>query len=196
MSVTAPATGPVGARADEVSTGDLALFAKTADDPELQAYVTAALGFVRRECGPITVGQWCYPVDQSRGDLALRLPPLPEVVLSSVDTVIDPDGIDVTAQLTVSDVDWARGAITAPGWRPGTWRVTATRTRPEDSTEALKLAVLVVAKNLWELQRGKSARPAAYGPQDATPPSPAWNGIPARAKKLMEPYLIAPVLVG
>ena len=191
MTFSAPTEGPVSAPTPEVTTGDLALFAKTTDTSDLQEYVTAALQKVIKACGPISGGQWRFAVRQPPNARRLALPRYPTVTITSLDALADPLGVDCLAQLTENtDIDWHLQAILAPYLLAGLWRVTATLARPAADAASLKLAVKIIAKNYWEVQRGMASRPASY---DAANPAPMWSGVPSRAKEIMKPYLYRPV---
>jgi hypothetical protein len=183
MVLTAPASGPVTPPAAEVTTADLAAYANTTVSTEMQQHVTTALTNVKSKCGPIVGGQWRFLRRQPPGSRCLSLPRVPTVTLSSLDGLTDPLGVDRLAAVVAStDVDWLLQTILAPVQVPGLWTVTATIARPAADTEALKLAVLLIAKSLWEAKRGQTARPASFNPEDVA-------AATARAAEIMKPYL-------
>jgi hypothetical protein len=184
MVLTAPASGPVTPPAAAVTAADLAAYVSSPTVPTgMQQHVTTALTNVASKCGPIVGGQWRFLRRQPPGSHCLSLPRVPTVTLSSLDGLVDPLGVDRLAAVVVStDVDWLLQTILAPVQVPGLWTVTATIARPAADTEALKLAVLLIAKSLWEGTRGQTARPASFNPEDAAAAS-------ARAAEIMRPYL-------
>lgn len=187
MAFTAPPVGPVATPAAEVTTADLAAFASVPDSASLQPYVGTALRKVILACGPITAGQWRFAIPQTTNSRRLGLTRWPTVTLASIDGLADPLGVDCLAQLTPNtDIDWRMQAVLAPYLLAGLWQITATLTRPADDASSLKLAVKIIAKNLYEVQRGGGARPGAFNDQGAPP---MWSGVPSRAKEIMKPYL-------
>lgn len=53
---------------------------------------------------------------------------------------------------------------------------------------SLRLAVLIIAAHLWELQRTPGARTQLYGGSGVSTPLPRGYAIPNRAVELMAPY--------
>jgi len=200
MGLTAPAHGPTGSVTPPLSTSDLAVYLGpnvTVDD-RMQQPLTAAIHKVERLCGPIIGGQQTWQLVQSSGANRTIYPmwnmrqidvPVPPSSLQSIDTLVDPYGLDVTDSLTVADVDWLGSVIVCPYQRRGDWGLTATWGRDAGEAEILKEASLIIAKALWERRRGQSARPQAYG-ADATPSSLPF-AVPRDAHLLMQDlYLV------
>ena len=187
MSFVAPVVGPVVPPTPEVTTTDLAVCANPDDGTQLQEYVSAALQHVILACGPITAGQWVFGAVQPPNVRRIAWSRFPGVRMVSLDGLTDPLGVDCLAQLTPNtDIHWRGQAILAPYLLAGQWQVTTTLQRPASDAVNLKLAVKIIAKNLYEVQRGMAARQGAFNDQ-ASPPM--WSGVPSRAKQLMKPYL-------
>jgi len=200
MGLTAPAHGPTGSVTPPLTTSDLAgyLGPNVTADTKMQQPLTAAIHKVERLCGPIVGGQQTWQLTQSSGANRTIYPmwnmrqidvPVPPSSLQSIDALVDPYALDVTASLTVADVDWLGCVIVCPYQRRGDWILTATWGRDAGEAEILKEAALIIAKALWERRRGQSARPQAYG-ADATPSSLPF-AVPRDAHLLMQDlYLV------
>ncbi len=197
MALTAPAHGPTGAVTPPLSTADVALFMGATADARMQQPLTAAIRWVERRCGAIVGGQETYSLTQSSGANRTIYPmwnmralalPIAGRALKSVDALVDPYGNDVTASLTVADVSWLGAIIVCPYMRRGDWEVTATSARDAGDAEVLKEATLYIAKHLWEMRRGKGARPAPYG-EDGTQVA-ATFAIPYKAQELLKDYYL------
>lgn len=189
MALSAPTTGPVGTPDPPLLLADLGTYVNDpALDVEAQPYLDAAVNWVQERCGPINPTAMRYAVRQPLGNLVLHLPVL---YLSELTELLDPEGVDVTDTITANDVDWRTGRIDAGYWLAGHWLATVTTGSPGDRSVQLRIAALVIAKNLWESQRGTEARAAFYGPgPDGNAPMPPGYAIPNRAATLVRPYRV------
>ncbi len=138
---------------------------------DLQRFIGAACGLVESSCGPLDDGS-TRRVRLSGGMLLLPFSGVESV------TVTGPAGaavVDVTAS------DLASGIVRLTGATAGTYTVTVVREK--DAEDALWLAALIIAKNLWDLRRGATAtRP---GDDDLVPERYA---VPSQAWGLMAPW--------
>lgn len=142
------------------------------DDAELQRTLDAAEAHVAHVCGSLAGDGTTLTVHQSGGHLVL-----PAVRLTGITAVRDPDGN--TVDLLPGSANLLSGIVRVPYRRRGTWAVDVTTSSeiPAD----LRLAVLIIAKHLWETQRV----PGAGRGQD---PMPKGFAVPHRAAVLMGPY--------
>ena len=192
---TAPTHGPTGTVTQPLATTDLATFMNTTATSAMQQPLSAAIGYVERRCGSILGGQRVFLAEQSTGSQRTFSPmwnaralalPIQGRDMASLDALVDPLGVDVTASLVAQDIDWNNATIVCPYMRRGVWAVTATTAREAYEAEALKEATLIIAKQLWETRRGHDARAAMAG---ATPPLLGFS-VPERAKELMSDLLL------
>lgn len=162
----------------------------SSNDVELDMHLKAATELVEGQVGAI-VTRDVTEVLESKGG---RLFPTSLPIVSLV-SVIDSYDVEVTdGYLDAGMIVRPYGSVFARGrW---TVEYTAGRGVIADVPSALKLAVLIVTKHLWETQRGggKFTR-GGYGQAAGEPVVvPAgWSGayaIPNRAKELMVPYCI------
>ena len=198
MVLTAPTHGPTGTTTPALSLADFAAYLNVASTSAMQQPLTAALSKVEALCGPIVGGQASYLLQQSSGANRTIFPmwnmralalPLQGLSLRSVDALVDPYGLDVTASLTAPDVDWLGAVIVCPYQRRGTWTATATSARDAGQAELLKEAALIIAKAMWEKRRGQAARSTQY--DEATGPGAPATAVPRDAHLLMNDlYLV------
>jgi hypothetical protein len=184
VTLTAPTSGPVSASVPPLGISDLAEHANTKPDAQMLPYVYGGVLVVEGKCGPILGGAYRWLVDQAPGHRTLALPVLK---VAEVTAVVDPDGVDHVGRLSGRDVNWTAGLIRVPDCVPGTWQVTCTHARTDQEVANLKLAACIVAKHLWEAQRGGRTVVGPYGETQAAPPSFA---IPHRAEQLMEDFTV------
>lgn len=137
-------------------------------DVELQMHLEAATEAVEHRVGPLVTSTQVERGTASHGRVALTRRPVVAItdvtrVLNNVGGVIA--GLD-TATLTV---DTDAGIVDLTTWgRSATFEVTYTAGRGaiEDIPARFKLAVLVVTKHLWEIQRGSGAKGSRWGTPD------------------------------
>lgn len=150
-----------------------------ADSPaavEMGHHLGAAEKYVTDRCGPLRQAGTTYTVWPSGRYLVT-----PDIRLIAVTAVTDPDGATITPRTT----NLAAGVIelrSAP-CRPGPWTVTATAGATEVPDD-LRLAVLIVAEQLWSSQRARGRGPSADGDV------PRGFAAPKRALELMADYMI------
>lgn len=182
MPLTAPIPGPIGTPDPPITVREFASFANSdrPDEQRMTPYVNAAVLYVEERCGPIAGGQYRFVVSQN----ARRQLVLPLGRITEIESITDPHGNVVTLDhvSAARDVDWLAGIITVPYTLAGTYEVVAT-VAPSPKAESLKLAALIIARHLWETQRGLGARASAYGDAASIP---AGVAIPRRAEILME----------
>lgn len=173
---------------------EMAVPTEQAKVTQMQRHLDAALRHVAAECGTaVTAGALTLPVTASAsgspyvtaaGQGAALL--LPAVRVTSVVSVLDPDGVEVTPLR----VDLLAGIVWVPMLRSGTWRITVTF---DDLPPDLELAVLIIAAHLYGTQRvpGMSGEPSprpGYGGTPLRTGLPMGVAIPNRAAVLMSPY--------
>lgn len=158
--------------------------ARTVDDAEAQRVLDAAEAWVGDYIGTPLGGGFRTLRARSSGGWALLLP---AARLASVVTLTDPRGLDATALLRPECNDLAAGIIGLPYSRSGTWTVGVTFDDPSGEPD-VRLAALIVAKHLWETQRGagmgESARPGFGQVAEAQGPLLGF-AIPNRARDLL-----------
>lgn len=172
----------------------MAVPTQTAALVEMQRHLDAALRHVAAECGtavsagaltlPVTASASGSPYVTAAGQGAALL--LPAVRITSVVSVIDPDGVEVTPLR----IDLLAGIVWVPMLRSGTWRITVTF---DDLPPDLELAVLIIAAHLYGTQRvpGMNGEPnprPGLGGQGIRQGLPPGVAIPNRAAALMGPY--------
>lgn len=141
----------------------------------------AALAYVATRVGPLDVAQRTYRAYPTpSGRLCLSADRLAAVV-----EVRDPDG----AVVVPVDVDLEAGIVNVGRvWsRTRAWEVDATREAfAADVSEAVK----IIASHLYELHRGRDARPGFTPSADDSTPPPSGFAIPRRASELLGPHLL------
>lgn len=155
------------------------------DDAELQEVLDAAVDVVEGSvgpCEPTAVTETHYGLN--RGVLVLRSAPVVELT-----AVSSRYGSESTA-LTLADyeVDTATGIVREirGGGFFGDYTITY-QAGHETLPAALRLAILIVAAQLWETQRVPGATRPGFGQREESGP-PMGFAIPNRAVELMAPY--------
>lgn len=146
-------------------------------ETKLSRYLGAAEKYVTDRCGPLQQTSIEYKLRPSGRYLVT-----PDIRLTAVTAVTDPDGATVTPR----DINLAAGVLelTAAPTKPGDWIVTAT-VGAATVNDDLALATLFVAAQLWDSsQRGQGGRPSADGTV------PRGFAAPARALELMADYML------
>lgn len=173
-----------------VSFGDFVAHLNMGDEAgdntnELNLMLEAATDVVENEVGPLLPREVTSTVHARSG--ALFLPSWPVL---SVDTMTDPAGLPVD----VDGVGLGSGLVTLTNARLSSYGAyTVTYTAGWDPVPAaLRLAVLIVAKHLWETQRPSGGSvPGRFGAEqfEVTQVSGKGFAIPNRAMELMAPYM-------
>lgn len=146
------------------------------DDVELETFRAAAEGHVEDLVGPVV---WRSVAQTSRG-CSLVLHTLPVV---SVDTV---DGVDLAETGCTADLE----AGIVEGLPVGV-RVPVTYTAGRTSCpESVRLAALIIAKHLWETQRGRASNRAGNA-TEGEQKVPSGYLIPHRAAALLSPHMLS-----
>lgn len=164
---------------------------KTANSAELQLMLEAATELVEGRVGPIVTREVTERLEARAG----RLWPT-QLPVTDLGDVTDP----YDAAVTTGYVD--AGTVRFPtGYTPacGRWSVTYSAGRGDiaDVPAGLKLAVLIVAKHLWETQRGTGSSPSrgtrGYGQASDEPIVQPVAGmgyaLPNRALELMAQHV-------
>ena len=188
MAITAPTTGPVGSPSPPITLLEFVTYLQDAapGTSEQQAVLTAAIGWVEERCGPITATDVrVLAAQRGRYSRDLVLPVRPVGVVTAV---LDPQALDVIAQLEAEDVNWRAGVITAPYHRDGDWQIRLTTARTTAQVADLKEATLIIGKHLWESRNGL-ARSGMYSSD--RPVFPPGYAIPSRAAQLLEGFIVS-----
>lgn len=160
-----------------------------ADDDELTLHLDAATEAIEARVGPLVTREVTERIDGTAGRVTLSKMPVTEIIGLSLltGTVATPvTGFDATT----IDVDGAAGIVTlrsvARG-RVGEVTYTAGRGEIDDIPRRFKLAVLIVAAHLYELQRGRGQTPQRFGVQDddSLPEFLRGFALPRRALELI-----------
>lgn len=150
-------------------------------DRELRQKLASATRMVEKRCGPVSVKDFtqsfraCSVVLDYRPVVSITsVTPLGGVALSSADAVRRLDAEAGIVELTAAATRAGGGTIV---YRAGRTAIPAN----------LKDATLVIAKHLWETQRGVSARPGMGGDEMADAVVGVGWALPNRARELMDP---------
>lgn len=149
------------------------------DDAELALVAGAAVDAVEGIIGPILHRSVSETVSPRRGEVLLSTFPVVSVTsLAHDDTEVDHalsggvgliTGIDYNATLSVT---YVAGRTVVP--------------------DAVVMAILIIARHLWNLQRGNA--PQAVSDDEFLPDPGLGYAIPARAQDLLAPYARPPVV--
>lgn len=158
-----------------------------ADDESMWQCVLAATRMVEVKVGPIRPREQVSKV--AAGGCALLLPVFPALSLTSV-----ADSAGTTLDVSALYLDEDAGLVERAGGFGSPRRYTATYTVGRDPVpDDLMQAVLSVAQQLWDSQRGPGAsnRFTGMGGDE----QPVYRGFawPNRALQLIEPYLVPTV---
>lgn len=175
-----------------VALADLATFLKASEyetGPErhlLQVVLNAALTDVEERIErPLDNTPRTFVV---RTGAPYRVLVLPVTSLVEVTSITGPDGVEIPLDL-VDDIDLEAGIIILPAAQRGRYTVVATDRLLGDS---LRLAVMIIASHLWQVQRGSDSGTQRVGfgmPVADTAPIPRGFAIPARALELVAPFV-------
>ena len=190
MPVLSPGAGPAPAAASLAEFKAHLNITDTTQDVEVQAMLDAATGVAEGVVGPIVERGVTSRVDFPGG--ALALPAYPVVSVESVSSVRR----DAVYPETDLEVDATAGMVRLTGGSglpADMYDVTYTVGRAattDDVPAALKLAVLVIGKHMWETQRGRTARPGILGHNSGVEDERPLMGfaLPNRALQLLQPY--------
>lgn len=144
---------------DELKTHLNLPSADAGQDPELTLHLRSAIQAVEKRIGPLTHREFTEKVRARNGCITVNQTPLVSVsaVTERIGNVVwDIEGLDVDDAGIISSIY---------GSRLPTAMFTVTYTAGHGATalERHKLAVLIVAEQLWETQRGNGARPSMFG---------------------------------
>lgn len=164
----------------------------TAEAEQLEMHLEAATEAVEgwRSIGPLVSRQFTERAAARLGHLILTKTPVQSV------TSVTP--VDGGTPLTVGDLDVDGNAGIVHGVPTGTYSVVyqAGRGSIDAVPVSLKLAVLIIAGHIWEIQRGPRSR-NFHGQSSADESSghkaSAGYLIPNRAAHLMQPFANVPV---
>ncbi len=163
--------------------------AESADDAELTLHLTAAAEAIELRVGPLVTREVVEQVAGTAGAVVLSQQPVVELTDLALYTGNVPtpvDGFDATAVT----LDGPAGiAVLRQAGRGRTALVTyqAGRGEIDDIPHRFKLAVLIVAAHLYELQRGRGQTPQRFGVQDddSLPEFLRGFALPRRALELI-----------
>lgn len=151
------------------------------DDTELDLHRGAAQEHVEALIGPVLQREVVETYTTRYGGVVLFTPPVLSV------TSVTASDVALTGYTSVLGLGMLSGLTS----RNVTVTYTAGRTSCPD---AVRLAALIIAGHLWELQRGASS-PSGALPVDAfdqAAPTGLGYLVPNRALELLSPYLLAP----
>jgi uncharacterized phiE125 gp8 family phage protein len=159
------------------------------DDDELELHLEAASEAIEARVGPLVTREVTERVDGTAGRVTLGNTPVREILSLSLltGTVETPvDGFDATT----IDLDGDAGIVTlrAVGrGRVGVVTYSAGRGEIDDIPRRFKLAVMITAAHLYELQRGRGQTPQRFGVQDddSLPEYMRGFALPRRALELI-----------
>lgn len=135
----------------------------SASDTELQLHLDAATEAIEKRIGPILQREVTERATVGRRGV-LVLSTLPVVSVTTVTEVVAGRSWDVTT--LHADPSGVVGLVSRGYLPPVGFDVTYTAGRAattDDVPARFKLAILIVAEQLWETQRGSGARPAMFG---------------------------------
>lgn len=166
-------------------------------DGEMQGVLDAAISHLERLVGPLST-QTVTERLSARSGSPLILSHTPVVSLTSLaytdGTTVDVDDLD--ANLGAGLVYWNYG--TTGYFSTGTRNVTVVYEAGRASLpDDLRLAVLLLAADMWETQHGGGTlRPAFPGedPEDTSFSRGGFPLLPPRVEALIRPHRLAPVL--
>lgn len=153
------------------------------DASPVSAFATSATAAAEGTCGvgPIVQRTVTERVTTTgSGALVLSRPPV--VSISSIASA--PSGAPVAGPFDLS----SRAGIVY-GMQSGTYTVTYLAGRVTSASDVpgdLAMAILIIAKHLYETRRGQSSRPSSLG--ESEPVLPYGFAIPRRAEELLAPH--------
>lgn len=166
----------------------------TADDAEFTFMLDAAVNVVESIVGPMSQAPVTETHYHTSGPmLVTRRAPVSSLTDLSVRWYPGMDWAD--QDVTAYELDPDTGAIrSASGWLfSGDVRITYT-VGYDAVPMAVFLATLIIAANLWETQRGAMPLPANATDDDMSANVHFAPAIPNRAKTLLEPYALGPMV--
>jgi uncharacterized phiE125 gp8 family phage protein len=163
--------------------------AAAADDDELELHLEAATEAIEKRVGPLVIREVTERIDGTAGRVTLGNLPVRAILGLSLltGTVETPvDGFDATT----IELDGDAGIVTLRSvgrGRVGVVTYTAGRAVIDDIPRRFKLAVLITAAHLYELQRGRGQTPQRFGVQDddSLPEYMRGFALPRRALELI-----------
>lgn len=166
----------------------------TTDDAELQSMLDAAVNVVENIVGPLTTAPVTETHYQAHGPmLVTRRAPVSSLTNLSVRWYPGMAWTDL--DVSGYELDPDTGAIRASnGWLfSGDVQITYV-VGVDNTPPAVALATLIIAANLWETQRGAMPLPANSTDDDMSANVHFAPAIPNRAKTLLEPYALGPMV--
>jgi uncharacterized phiE125 gp8 family phage protein len=162
---------------------------RSTNDEELRLFIDAASEWVESRVGPV-VRRTVTEVVNTTGELLM----LRHAPVLSVTSIAGAYGYTATYDVAATYLDAEAGMIRLPtrqAW--STYPLTVTYVAGRQVVPAsIRAATLMIVKTLWETQRGATALPVPGSEELAELPGmglAVW-----RAEKMLEPYLLAPVV--
>lgn len=160
-----------------------------ADDGELTLHLDAATEAIEARVGPLVTREVMERIDGTAGRVTLSSTPVFEILgLSLLTGTVETPLEDFDA--TTIELDGSAGIVmlrSVSRGRVGVVTYTAGLGEIEDIPRRFKLAVLIVASHLYELQRGRGQTPQRFGVQDddSMPEFLRGFALPRRALELI-----------
>ena len=166
----------------------------TGDDAELQDMLDAAIDVVQNVVGPLSSGSTTETHYNVFGPF-LVLRKAPAGALSALSVRWYPGSTAVDQDVTDYVLDPDTGVVRAANGYLLRGDITVTYTNGYDLVPAaVNLATLIIAANLWETQRGAMPLPANATDDDYAANVGFAPAIPNRAKTLLEPFALGPMV--